>query len=248
MRPETAPARDFALRLQQTWGPVMAKGIEDTAFYRWHRLVALNEVGGDPDLLDDASPEAMHSWAIHQQQNWPLGMTALSTHDTKRSEDVRARLLAVAGDAEAWAACTDGFAEAARRRHVDAPTAHLVWQTLVGVGEISAERLKGYLVKAMREAKQHTSWLDPDPDYEARVLELARKANTPGTLQALVATAVDHNERAVRATVLGQKLLQLTLPGVPDNYQGCEVVDLSLVDPDNRRPVDYEARRERLSF
>jgi (1->4)-alpha-D-glucan 1-alpha-D-glucosylmutase len=246
MRPESAAARDFALRLQQTWGPVMAKGIEDTAFYRWHRLVALNEVGGDPDLLDDASPEAMHSWAIHQQQNWPLGMTSLSTHDTKRSEDVRARLLAVAGDAEAWNRCSEAFADAARRRGVDAPTAHLVWQTLAGVGEISEERLKEYLVKAMREAKQLTSWLDPDPDYEARVLELAFDANRPGELNALLTTAVAHNRDAVRAIVLGQKLLQLTLPGVPDTYQGCEVVDLSLVDPDNRRPVDYDARRDRL--
>jgi (1->4)-alpha-D-glucan 1-alpha-D-glucosylmutase len=121
-----------------------------------------------------------------------------------------------------------------------------VWQTLVGVGEISEERLKGYLVKAMREAKQRTSWLDPDPDYEARVLDLAFDANRRGELHALLATAVDHNSDAVRATVLGQKLLQLTLPGVPDTYQGCEVVDLSLVDPDNRRPVDYDARRDRL--
>ena len=150
----------------------MAKGIEDTAFYRWHRLVALNEVGGDPDLLDDASPEAMHAWAIHQQQNWPLGMTTLSTHDTKRSEDVRARLLAVAGDAESWNRCSEAFAEQAQRRRVDPPTAHLIWQTLVGVGEISEERLKGYLEKAMREAKQLTSWLDPDPDYELSLIHI----------------------------------------------------------------------------
>jgi (1->4)-alpha-D-glucan 1-alpha-D-glucosylmutase len=244
--PSGDAAQDFAVRLQQTWGPVMAKGIEDTAFYRWHRLVGLNEVGGDPGLLDDASPELLHEWAAHQQQHWPLGMTALSTHDTKRSEDVRARLLALAGDAESWQRCSEAFAEAAQEVGVDAPTAHLVWQTLAGVGRISDERLEGYLTKAMREAKKHTSWLDPDPDYEARVLDLARTANKPGTLQALVSTAMDHNERAVRATVLGQKLLQLTLPGVPDTYQGCEVVDLSLVDPDNRRPVDYQARRDRL--
>ena len=104
------------MRLQQTWGPVMAKGIEDTAFYRWHRLVALNEVGGDPDLLDDAAPEQMHAWAAEQQLHWPLGMTTLSTHDTKRSEDVRARLLAVAGDAESWQRCADAFAAAAADR------------------------------------------------------------------------------------------------------------------------------------
>ena len=240
------PSGDFAVRLQQTWGPVMAKGIEDTAFYRWHRQVGLNEVGGDPGLLEAASPELMHTWALHQQQYWPLGMTTLSTHDTKRSEDVRARLGAVAGDAESWHVCSEEFAGAAAAQGVDPPTAHLVWQTLVGVGAVSEERLKGYLVKAMREAKQHTSWLDPDPEYEARVLALAAEANAPGHLGALVRTAVDHNREAVRALVLGQKLLQLTLPGVPDIYQGCDLVNLSLVDPDNRRPVDYDERRRRL--
>ena len=221
----------------------MAKGIEDTAFYRWHRQVGLNEVGGDPDLLDEASPDLMHRWALHQQQSWPMGMTALSTHDTKRSEDVRARLGAVAGDAESWQRCAEEFAAAATERDVDLPTAHLVWQTLVGIGDVTEERLRGYLTKAMRESKERTSWLDPDPEYEARVLDLAVDALGPGRLAALVRTAVDHNAEAVRATVLGQKLLQLTLPGVPDTYQGTELVDLSLVDPDNRRPVDFDDRR-----
>src|SRR4051794_21736477 len=114
--PRVAAARDFAIRLQQTWGPVMAKGIEDTAFYRWHRQVGLNEVGGDPGLLDVASADDLHHWAAHQQERWPLGMTTLSTHDTKRSEDVRARLAAVAGDAEAWQRCSEAFAAAARER------------------------------------------------------------------------------------------------------------------------------------
>jgi (1->4)-alpha-D-glucan 1-alpha-D-glucosylmutase len=245
--PADAAARDFAVRLQQTWGPVMAKGIEDTAFYRWHRQVGLNEVGGDPGLLDVASADDLHVWAARQQEHWPLGMTTLSTHDTKRSEDVRARVAAVAGDAETWQRCSEAFAAAAAQRDVDAPTAHLVWQTLAGVGPADAERVNGYLVKAMREAKQHTSWLDPDPEYEARVLALAADASRPGELAALIATAVDHNADAVRSLVLGQKLLQLTLPGVPDTYQGCELVDLSLVDPDNRRPVDYDERVERLA-
>ena len=246
VRPVDEAGRDFAVRLQQTWGPVMAKGIEDTAFYRWHRLVALNEVGGDPDLLEIAAPEQLHAWAIHQQQNWPLGMTALSTHDTKRSEDVRARLLAVAGDAESWSRCADAFRDAARARDVDPVTAHLVWQTLAGVGDIDDERLSAYLTKAMRESKQRTSWLESDPEYEARVLDLAREANGPGRLGALVQTAIDRNAEAVRALVLGQKLLELTVSGVPDTYQGTELVDLSLVDPDNRRPVDFDDRRARL--
>jgi (1->4)-alpha-D-glucan 1-alpha-D-glucosylmutase len=173
-------------------------------------------------------------------------MTSLSTHDTKRSEDVRARLIALAGDAESWQRLTEAFTEAAHERGVDAPTAHLVWQTLAGVGDIDDERLSGYLTKALRESKQHTSWLDSDPEYESRVLDLARDASRGGRLHALVSTAMDRNAEAVRAVVLAQKLVQLTLPGVPDTYQGTETVDLSLVDPDNRRPVDYDERRARL--
>jgi (1->4)-alpha-D-glucan 1-alpha-D-glucosylmutase len=237
---------DFAVRLQQTWGPVMAKAVEDTSLYRWHALIALNEVGGDPGLLDDAGPEVMHAWAAHQQEHWPLGMTTLTTHDTKRSEDVRARVLAVAGDGESWATCTEAFAATADLYGVDRATGHLLWQTLVGAGAIGEARLHDYLVKAVREAKEHTAWIDGDPDYEQKVLELASAALQPGQLRALVDTAVAHNAESVRAFVLGQKLLQLTLPGTADTYQGCEVVNLSLVDPDNRRPVDYEARQARL--
>jgi len=240
-------AVDFAIRLQQTWGPVMAKGIEDTTFYRWHRLVALNEVGGDPAVLDSASPAALHEWAAAQQQDWPLGMTTLSTHDTKRSEDVRARLLAVAGDADSWERCSRVFREAAAAADVDRPTAHLLWQTLVGVGFIAPERLHDYLVKAVREAKQRTAWIDGDEAYEARVLALADRALAPGDLHDAVADAVAANAEGIRATVLAAKLLQLCLPGVPDTYQGCEVVDLSLVDPDNRRAVDYAVRVARLA-
>ncbi|MGA9747832.1 MAG: malto-oligosyltrehalose synthase, partial [Nocardioides sp.] len=238
---------DFATRLQQTWGPVMAKAIEDTTFYRWHRLTALNEVGGDPAMLGAAGPELLHAWASDQQARWPLGMTTLSTHDTKRSEDVRARILALAGDAESWDLCAEAFAEAADRHEVDRPTAHLIWQTLAGTGDIGEDRLAAYLLKALREAKKHTAWVDGDPAYEERVLGLAREAREHGQLQALVDTAMAHNQEAVRAMVLGQKLLQLTVPGVPDTYQGCEVVDLSLVDPDNRRPVDYGLRAQMLA-
>ncbi len=240
-------ARDFAVRFQQTWGPVMAKGIEDTTFYRWHRLVALNEVGGNPALLDNASPEQMHAWADYQQEHWPLGMLALSTHDTKRSEDVRARIIAVAGDAESWQWCSTAFARAADEHDVDRQTGHLLWQTLVGVGDIEPDRLHGYLEKAMREAKQHTTWIEQDPDYEARVHALADFALTDRSLTGLVTATLERNADAIRAAILGQKLLQLTLPGIPDTYQGTELVDLSLVDPDNRRPVDYADRRRRLA-
>jgi (1->4)-alpha-D-glucan 1-alpha-D-glucosylmutase len=241
-----AASDDFAVRFGQTSGAVMAKGVEDTTYYRWNRMVALNEVGGDPLLLDTAGPRAMHEWAVAQQRDWPLGMTTLSTHDTKRSEDVRARLVALAGDTESWTRCTEAFADAADQVGLDRPTAHLVWQTMVGVGEIPEDRLHGYLVKAVREAKLHTGWVEADPDYEARVLAFADSAAAPGRLKALLDTAVERNQAAVRAAVLGQKLLQLTLPGVPDTYQGCEVVDLSLTDPDNRRTVDFEAGQGRL--
>src|SRR5680860_220488 len=240
-------AADFAVRLQQTWGPVMAKGIEDTAFYRWHRLVALNEVGGDPSDVADARPDVLHPWAEHQQRDWPRGMTTLSTHDTKRSEDMRSRLLAIAGDTAAWARCSEVFAEAADSVGVDRPTAHLLWQTMAGVGDISAERLHGYLTKAVREAKLHTSWVDGDEASESAVLALADRATAPGALRDTVDAAVAENESSIRATVLGAKLLQLMLPGVPDVYQGCEIVDLSLVDPDNRRPVDFADRASRLA-
>lgn len=244
--PDDEASLDFAVRLQQTWGPVMAKGIEDTTFYRWHRLVALNEVGGDPGVVEHAGPGVLHDWATFQQEAWPLGMTTLSTHDTKRSEDVRARLIAVAQDPVAWERCSAVFREAADEAGVDRPTAHLLWQTMVGAGPLPEDRLHGYLTKAMREAKRHTAWVDGNPDYEARVLAFADRATASGPLRAAVEEAVDRNQDAVRATVLGQKLLQILLPGTADTYQGCEVVNLSLVDPDNRRPVDFGRLVERL--
>ena len=245
---DPAAASDLAVRFQQTTGPVMAKGIEDTAFYRWHRLVALNEVGADPAVGErpEEAVAALHTWAAHQADHWPRGMTTLSTHDTKRSEDVRARILAVAGDADAWRALSAAGAAAAQRHGVDAPTAHLVWQTLVGAGRVSPERLHDYLTKALREAKLHTTWVAPDEDYEARVLALAHDMAGDGEVSALIGAAVRDNALTIRTLTLAQKLLQLTLPGVPDTYQGSGVVDLSLVDPDNRRPVDYAERTERL--
>jgi (1->4)-alpha-D-glucan 1-alpha-D-glucosylmutase len=245
--PDDDSSLDFAIRLQQTWGPVMAKGIEDTTFYRWHRLVALNEVGGDPAVLEHAEPGVMHRWAAYQQEAWPLGMTTLSTHDTKRSEDVRARLVAVAQDTVAWEDCSKLFREAADEAGVDRPTAHLLWQTMVGAGPLPQDRLHGYLTKAMREAKRHTAWVDGDPAYEERVLAFAVEVSAPGPLRAAVDEAVLENQDGIRAAILGQKLLQLLLPGTADSYQGCEVVNLSLVDPDNRRPVDYDALEDRLA-
>lgn len=243
---DAAAARDLCVRFQQTTGPVMAKGIEDTAFYRWHRLVALNEVGADPSLGEHPQVETLHTWARHQAEHWPQGMTTLSTHDTKRSEDVRARIMAVAGDAGAWKHLSRASLEAADRHGVDRPTAHLVWQTLLGAGRVETDRLHEYLTKALREAKQQTTWVEPDADYEARVLALADEMVAEGEVSEAIGAAVRENRLTVRTLTLAQKIIQLTLPGVPDTYQGSGVVDLSLVDPDNRRPVDYADRVERL--
>lgn len=253
LRPDSAAtdpgaASDLCVRFQQTTGPVMAKGIEDTAFYRWHRLVALNEVGADPSVGErpHEAVQALHTWARHQAEHWPRGMTTLSTHDTKRSEDVRARILAVAGDADAWRELSAAGAAAAQRHGVDAPTAHLVWQTLVGAGRVSPGRLHDYLVKAVREAKLHSTWVEPDEDYEGRVLALADEMVSEGQVSDAIGAAVRDNALTIRTLTLAQKVIQLTLPGVPDTYQGSGLVDLSLVDPDNRRPVDYGERLERL--
>ena len=241
---DPAAAADLCVRFQQTTGPVMAKGIEDTAFYRWHRLVALNEVGADPRAGESPEVATLHAWAAHQALHWPLGMTTLSTHDTKRSEDVRARILAVAGDAEAWRALSAAGAAAAQRHGVDAPTAHLVWQTLVGAGRVEPHRLHAYLTKAVREAKLHSSWVEPDADYEERVLALADEmVSHEGEVSTAIAAAIRDNEQTIRTLTLTQKLVQLTLPGVPDTYQAA---GLALVDPDNRRPVDFDERLERL--
>jgi (1->4)-alpha-D-glucan 1-alpha-D-glucosylmutase len=239
--------QELVVRFQQVCGPVMAKGVEDTTFYRYNRLLALNEVGGDPATVEDPGPRRLHDWAERQQRDFPLGMTTLSTHDTKRSEDVRARLLAVAADPDAWSAVWADVSARAGEHLVDGSTAYLLFQTLLGAWPIDEERLCGYLVKAMREAKRHTTWPDPDEAYERRVLSLAQDCLRAGPVGHLIADALARHHRRIAAVTLAGKLLQLTLPGVPDVYQGCEGLSLSLVDPDNRRPVDFEALRSRLS-
>ena len=182
-RDDAARRAEFVVRFQQTCGPVMAKGVEDTAFYRWNRLVALNEVGGDPGKLG-VPPEEFHAFAGALQAEWPAAMTTLSTHDTKRSEDVRARLLALTELPQEWAVAVREWTEAAGRHGSpegwpDASTAYLIWQTLVGTwgssGPLAAQRLHDYLTKAIREAKVHTSWTRPDEVYENAVHALRRR-------------------------------------------------------------------------
>ncbi|MGN6246390.1 MAG: malto-oligosyltrehalose synthase, partial [Motilibacteraceae bacterium] len=245
---------EFAVRFQQTCGPVMAKGVEDTAFYRWFRLSSLNEVGGDPTHFG-VSADDFHAWCERQQQDWPVAMTTLSTHDTKRSEDVRARLAVLSEIPAAWGqAVTEWRAATAHLRpdELDGETEYLFWQTLVGTwsssGAIGLDRVHGYLEKATREAKRRTSWVSPVESYDASVRSFAEAVlSAPEVLAAVGAWCAEHLDGPARAGVLGQKLVQLTMPGVPDVYQGTELVDLSLVDPDNPRPVDYARRRELLA-
>ncbi|HTE73288.1 MAG TPA: malto-oligosyltrehalose synthase [Actinomycetes bacterium] len=244
------PHRDeFVVRFQQTCGPVMAKGVEDTAFYRWLRLTALNEVGGDPAHFG-VEPDELHRWCARQQADWPAAMTTLSTHDTKRSEDVRARLAVLSELPGEWATAVTRWRESTapvRPGRLDANTEYLIWQTVVGAWPIDAARLAGYLEKATREAKRHTTWTEPDEDYDGAVREFAERVVGDEAVRAQVTAFVDRLASPFRANVLGQKLLALTVPGVPDVYQGCELVDLALVDPDNRRPVDWAARLARLA-
>ena len=261
-RPAGSPHRhgdarraEFVVRFQQTCGPVMAKGLEDTAFYRWHRLVAFNEVGGDP-LRFGVQPEDFHAYAQHRQRDWASTMTTLSTHDTKRSEDVRARLFALTELTQPWAEAVRGWNEAAAGyRTADGwpgpATVYLIWQTLVGTwgtgGPLDRERLGQYLTKATREAKRHTSWTHPEPAYDDAVQAFAAAVLGDRALMTSIGEFAADLDGPARVAVLGQKLVQLMMPGVPDVYQGCELVDLSLVDPDNRRPVDFAERRRRLA-
>ncbi len=235
------------MRFQQVCGPVMAKGIEDTTFYRWHRLIALDEVGGDPRSLDAPDAEQLHAWAREQAERYPLGMTTLTTHDTKRSEDVRARLLALAEDLEGWDAAWEAVRSQAAEFHVDEPTAYLLFQTLLGAWPLEQDRLVEYMEKATHESKQFTSWDDPDERYEFRVGDFAARC-LDGDVAHTFAQVLEANAAAIRAVTLGTKLIQLTLPGVPDVYQGNEIVAPSLVDPDNRRPVDFAERAALLEL
>ena len=243
-----ALADDFRVRFQQTCGPVMAKGIEDTAYYRWFRLAGANEVGGHPDHLSISTDE-FHAWCQALVTTWPTSMTTLTTHDTKRSEDVRARLMVLAEDGEGWAiwlGAARELAAAHRTPLVDGATEYLVWQTLVGTWPITGARLEEYLLKAVREAKVRTAWVDGDAAYEDEVVAYAKVLFRDPAIQRHLDDWTTAHEPSVRANVLSQKLIQLTMPGVPDVYQGCEIVMLSLVDPDNRRPVDWTDRGERL--
>jgi (1->4)-alpha-D-glucan 1-alpha-D-glucosylmutase len=240
---------EFSARFQQLTGPVTAKAIEDTAFYRFNRLLALNEVGSDPTRFG-VSLDEYHRANLESQRLWPRGMTASSTHDTKRSEDVRARLALLSEIPAAWGrAVRRWMAHNDRHRRGQFPDRnleYLFYQTLVGAHPIDEERLQAYILKAAREAKRHTSWIEVDHGYEEALRAFVRAVCQDAEFQRELDAFVDPLIEPGWRNALGIKLLTLTAPGVPDVYQGTELWSLSLVDPDNRRPVDFQERRRLL--
>jgi (1->4)-alpha-D-glucan 1-alpha-D-glucosylmutase len=255
---DRAERHRFAGTFQQVTAPVMAKGVEDTAFYVYNRLVSLNEVGGDPGRFG-VSPEALHRFCAERQRAWPHALSPLSTHDTKRSEDVRARLDVLSELPDTWGAAV------ARWRRLNEPqrlrvddlavpdpnAEYLLYQTLVGVwpleGEATGEpplvpRLQAYMEKALHEAKVRTSWINPNEPYDAAVREFVGRILDPARSRAFLDDFVAFQRRVSHYGLfnsLSQTLLRIACPGAPDTYQGTEAWRFDLVDPDNRRPVDY---------
>ncbi len=240
---------ELTTRFQQYSGPVMAKGVEDTTFYLYHRLVSLNEVGGNPGRFG-FSAEEFHAACQETQEKYPYAMLATSTHDTKRSEDARARLNVLTALPERWAQVVRRWAEGNQRHHnelVDRNTEYMLYQNMVGTWPISEERLQTFAQKAAREAKANTSWRDPNAAYESALHDFIHAVYADTRFMADMAAFVETIEQAGRINSLSQTALKLTTPGIPDLYQGSELWNLDLVDPDNRRTVDYDLRRKLLA-
>lgn len=234
----------LAKRFQQTSGMVMAKGVEDTAFYRYTRLTSLTEVGGDPSEFS-ITPGEFHRQNAERLIRLPHSMTTLSTHDTKRGEDVRARISVLSEIGTRWADTVRRLQELAPLS--DGPLANLLWQAIIGAWPASRERLHAYAEKAAREAGNSTLWTAPDEAFEADMHALVDAAFDHPEVNRIITGLVDDIETFGRSNSLSAKLIQLTVPGVPDVYQGTELWEDSLVDPDNRRPVDFNERRRLLA-
>ncbi|HKR54650.1 MAG TPA: malto-oligosyltrehalose synthase [Chthoniobacterales bacterium] len=266
---QRATHAQFVLKFQQFTGPIMAKGLEDTVFYIYNRLAALNEVGGEPQFFG-LTVEAFHQRNQQRRRDWPDSLLATSTHDTKRTEDVRARMLAISEVPQLWGRSLQRWRTANRRfkKQIDdaeAPDAgeeYLLYQTLLGDWPVNVDgvpapsvstefvsRIQGYMAKALKEAKLNTSWIQPNEnwdnammDFVARILETSpRNKFLPAFLP-----VAEEIARLGAVNSLAQITIKFTAPGVPDIYQGTELWDDSLVDPDNRRPVDYARRCEML--
>ena len=259
----------FVLKFQQTTGPVMAKGLEDTLFYIYNRLAALNEVGGEPQQFG-LSVELFHQRNLDRQRDWPAALLATSSHDTKRSEDVRARIVSISEIPELWRRSLQRWRTANRgwKRAVndsqapDGNEEYLLYQTLLGTWPMQANgdpdpvpsaeyigRIQAYMAKALKEAKINTSWIQPNEEWDAAVHDFIARILDSSPRNKFLPIFLPAAKEIIRlgaVNSLTQTLLKLTSPGVPDIYQGTEIWDYSLVDPDNRRPVDYEMRRETL--
>ncbi|HUQ51321.1 MAG TPA: malto-oligosyltrehalose synthase, partial [Gammaproteobacteria bacterium] len=253
-----------AMKLQQLSGPVMAKGLEDTAFYRYNRFIALNEVGGEPQRIG-SSVDDFHAANRERARRWPHALSATSTHDTKRGEDARARLAVLTELPDEWAeqarSWRDALHAGAHEVQPDANDEYYFYQSLLGawppelcdarelderaLGEL-ATRLRGAMTKAVREAKRHSTWAAPDERYEGAVATLVDSALSSQAVLAQLAPFASRIARLGVRNSLVQLALKLTAPGVPDVYQGTETWDLSLVDPDNRRRVDFAHRAKLL--
>lgn len=259
--------RDFIMRFQQLTGPVMAKGVEDTAFYRYCPLASLNDVGGEPQRFG-VTVEEFHGFNARRMLERPHGLSATSTHDTKRGEDVRARINVLSESPGRWYRAVCRWRDINRERKTqiegeevpDANLEYLLYQTLVGAwpfdpprAEPHAEfvrRIQEYIIKAMREAKVHTSWISPNEDYERATRRFIKAILKPEKANPFLKAFAEFHAPIVRAGIynsLAQTLLKITSPGAPDFYQGAELWDLSLVDPDNRRSVDFAKQRELLA-
>ncbi|MBV8114104.1 MAG: malto-oligosyltrehalose synthase [Silvibacterium sp.] len=245
---------EFLQLFQQFTGPVMAKGVEDTAFYCFNRLVGLNEVGSDPGR-DGISLAEFHGYCYKMHATRPLTMTTLSTHDTKRSDDVRARLAVLSevpgrfhSAIQRWSRINREFRvkSSSGVEHPDRNTEYFYYQTLVGAWPLPLDRAQSYMLKAVREAKQQTTWVANNKEFEEALHSFIEKTLAHQPFTEKLEEFVRRIRDAGRVNSLAQTLLKHVVPGVPDLYQGDELWDLSLVDPDNRRPVDYDLRRRLL--
>jgi (1->4)-alpha-D-glucan 1-alpha-D-glucosylmutase len=260
----------FVLKFQQSTGPIMAKGLEDTVFYIYNRLAGLNEVGGEPQQFG-LSVGAFHQRSVERQRDWPAALLATSTHDTKRSEDVRARMLAISEMPQLWRRSLARWRMLNGRwkrtiEEAEAPDRneeYLLYQTLLGLWPMETtgqaartvspefvERIQNYMAKALKEAKLNTSWIQPNAPWDSAMHDFVAAILDPAPRHKFLPSFVPVAEEIARLGAinsLSQLVLKLTLPGVPDIYQGNEIWDYTLVDPDNRRPIDYDRRRAMLA-
>lgn len=240
-------ARNFVARFQQLTGAVMAKGAEDTAFYCFNRFVSLNEVGGNPGRFG-VTVEEFHHYLQKQRNDWPCSQLTTSTHDTKRSEDARARLNVLSEIPELWKDTVQRWSAMNSSRHAndfpDRNAEYLFYQALVGVWPVSEDRMQAYMEKAVHEAKQHTDWTKRNAPYEEALRNFIKGTLHDAKFIDDLEQFINRISEAAAVNSLAQTLIKLTAPGVPDIYQGCELWDFSLVDPDNRRPVDFALRQK----